>query len=43
MGAIKAARVCVLRSADKTAVPVMAIRVLVKIARGKSHAIAVAK
>ena len=43
IGAIKAARVWVLRRAERTALPVKAMRAPVKIARGISHAIAVAK
>ena len=41
--AINAARVCVLRRADKTGFPEKIIRADVKTARGMSHAIAVAK
>ncbi len=43
IGSIKAARVLVRRKADKTAVPENAISNEVKIARGTSHAIDVAK
>jgi hypothetical protein len=43
IGAINAARVCVLRRADKTGLPENIIRADVKTARGISHAIAVAK
>ena len=42
-GVTKAARVRVRRKAAKTELPVNAIRPTVKIARGMSHAIAVAK